>query len=332
MNPLFLVLTACTAPDHLLVADGAYAPDDASSVTAEADEPTREAVSSGPLTLSVTVGPDDDGFVEIRPFAKDADEAITVGTALSTDAVTSDTISISVPATAPDRDLSADASAPVVYAISLRASDSDGEPGVYTGISDVSLVYYQSSPPSGASEGWNLAQRFGSDEQAWLTFSDGVSLGHTLLADDVLTLTGVSLVDVGPPTHLALAQTEDLGAVSVYDAPITPAWSATFDTPPSLDAIEENLDFDGAFLSLYSYDDDGADNARTDEDVTGRLCVVPEAMAVTWFADVYDLETALGMQLLGVRAGWDLIAKSEGGMHPASAAQRAALTLSASCQ
>ncbi|MDP2315106.1 MAG: hypothetical protein Q8P41_19560 [Pseudomonadota bacterium] len=323
---IVLLLTACTTMPVLSVQT------DANAAAEPTDSSPRSAVSAAESSLTLTFPADVGGFYEVRSYRLDEDGAVSwVGTALSIEAITADTATVTLPAAVPLRDRGSNPDDAVVYAIALRAEDADGDPGVYTGLSRTRVVYIGSEPPEGASEGWNLVSDYDGDTAAWLAMEDGLTLDENLTGGDTITLGGGSVVDVAAGTHLALATGTGVDAVSAYDLPISPDWSFTVPGAPLLEALTESDPVEGSILAVYAYADSGDDNTRTDESILGEACFGTNAVSVTWYAYAYDLPHALALQQLDARAGWDLTMDAPEGPQSIPADDYDALTLTETC-
>jgi hypothetical protein len=326
MTTLLLLFAAC-APEPVVSDDEPEAipgpPDyDGDSDDHEPDAPPDES--------SVVLQIGAEGFLEIRGYGYGAEGELVVASPFVTLPVRADEeIPVHLPVAPPLSD-AASGQKYATFAIALRAADSAGQPGDYIGLTDEQLVF-ATSAGDGVPAGWSLVENLGEEDEAWLTVDSGVALDASLVAEPALTLAGGSAGDVSPFTHLRAAASEAAGEASALDTPITASWSVSFaDAPPEAARLTDTL-LDGAFLTVFTYEDVDGDEARTDETVEDRLCVGPRPAVVAWFAAPADLGGALALEKLGVRTGWELLSDGGDGLVPTTEADRSSLTLTMSC-
>lgn len=323
-----LLAIACTTPSELQ----ADLPSDVPTGTREAPEADRLVpVGAGEAQLVLSFPPDVAGFWELRAYRLGGDEGTWVGTPYATGAVLTDRETLELGRLPPRADRGFDPTSYVTYAIALRAEDGGAEPGLYVGLAPERLVFVGEVPPEGASAGWNLARDYDSGDPVWLPMTDGVVIGENLYGHSTLDLAGGTTVPVVPGTHLDLATSDAADALTAFDAPITPDWSLSLGGPPPVEALTESEPVLGAIYSIFAYDDVGGDNTRTDEPLLGTACFHAAAARVTWYAYAYDLPTALDLQRVGARAGWDLSIDTPNGPSSVPVDDHGALTLQLTC-
>jgi hypothetical protein len=320
-----LLAIACTSPSTVTPEEGA--PSALREATFE-DEMAPVTVTETELTLHFA--PEAAGFYELRAYRTDADGVRWVGAARELGAVLADAQTVTLPRLPPRADRGVEWDEHVVYAIALRAEDADAEPGLYVGLAAERLVYVGDNAPEGASPGWNLARGYDSGEPVWVPVTDSVVLDENLFGAATLALAGGTTVAIEPGTHLDLAPSEASDALSAYDTPIAPDWSVSLLGPPPLEALTETAPL-GAVYTLYAYEDVGADNVRTDEPLVGSVCFGTRAARISWYAYAYDLPTALALQSVGARAGWDLSIDTPNGPSSLPVDDHGALTIQATC-
>lgn len=290
----------------------------------------REAASyTGAALLEIQLPPGtSDGFLEVRAFRADGAEIDWVGRPLVLREIEGTREVVPLPIEAPRRDrLSADD--PVVYAISHRAMDITGRPGVYLGVATTRLVHVRGEGPDGAVPGWNVVDGYGTGDDAWGGLDEVVYLDRNALASRTAELAGTSALEVTGSTHIVVAVSADPDAEVVLDRPAAEDWRLTLGASPSASVFgtadaEEGAPL-GSELQLFTYQDLDGDGLRADAPVDGRVCAGGDPAVLTWYEPAHTLTEAFALIEVGVRGGWEIFRDGEDGLRRLSEDERESL-------
>jgi hypothetical protein len=271
------------------------------------------AASIGPDVLELGFLGDVAGFVELRPYA-DVDGMRRVGAPLLMHDIEGTEMNFALPFEAPRRDR-AEPTDPVVYAISLRAVDRTGRPGVYTGLSYAELVWLPAAADGGIA-GWNLAHGYGSDTVEWLDITAVQHIGENLAGQRNLSLAGSTAIVTTADTRMSFATGSEPGDVSTWDEAIGTEWQSDLPDRPAREAVEPFDGVNGAMFAAYTYEDVDGDGMHTDEALTGHLCAGAVPVVATWFAPFRSLPAAMVARDNHFRAGWSVYAEIADGLVP----------------
>jgi hypothetical protein len=328
MITLLLAFTACSV-DYDIPMESSFIVDH--TIQMEEEQPDAEltpmAEAEAVSALAIYTEDGAAGFVEVRPWGFAPNGGMTMGEPLAVSKVAGPIVQVDLPTLLPSP--VSDASA-VAYAIALRDEDR-GAPGVYTGLSEMDLVYVRDPAAfPGAKAGWNLAFDFASGEPVWADVADGVDLGPSLQGAMQLNIAGSMGVDAPAGTHITLVSQTNDGIRQAFDSPIGEEWSIFLEGGPRAEVLVRSEMYEGARFNLYAYQDDG-DNRWNGEAVAAHACAGGSDAVVTWYAAPFDLGRALTLRAMGVRAGWDVLLYSADGEDRLPMDQYDALVLNDTC-
>jgi hypothetical protein len=310
----------------------ALSPADSEALASESLGGEREAASyTGAARLEVQLpAGTSEGFVELRAFRADGAEIDWVGRPLVLREVEGTRETVALPVEAPRGDrLSADE--PVVYALSLRAMDASGRPGVYLGVSTTRLVHVRADGPDGAIAGWNVVDGHGTEGEMWRGLDEVVHVDRNAFASRTAELAGTSALDVTDETRLVVAVSAAPDAEVVVDRPAAEDWSLTLGASPSVTvfgtaAAEEGAPL-GSEFELFTYKDIDGDGFRADAPVDGRVCAGSDPAVLSWYEPATTLTEAFSLIELGARGGWEIFRDAEDGLRRLTVEEREALVV-----
>ena len=288
----------------------------------ESDETTSSDLSNPenlapasyvPSTLQLGFLYGAEGWVELRPY-HDADGMMRVGKALVHQDIEGGAMGLSLPFEAPRRDRP-NPTDPVVYAIAIRADDGAGRPGLYTGLSDIELVWLATDSDGGVA-GWNVARGFGTDDVEWLDITAIQHIGENLRGERSLSLHGSTAIVTTDVTRLRFSAGDEEGDASTWDEAIATEWASVLPDMPNREAVESYDGVNGAMFSALTYEDEDGDGVRTTEPWTGEVCAGAVPVVATWFAPVRSLPAARVMRDNHYVAGWSAYVELEDGLVP----------------
>lgn len=292
-----------------------------------------------PYSLVVSGTVDENAVVELRAFRETDDGMWTGGWPIASTSVAAGdfdaTLSLPVRPPMRDRDTAAPY-APVVYAVSLRAVDSAGNPTVWLGLADAVLTYVKENPDTanGAQIGWNVAEP-GTVGPTYYPLAQGVEATENLVGLDEVTLGGSPGIAWAADMHIGLynVRATTPPAAPVYDQPSLEMWSMTVSLPPTQDAWVDHPLLEGGMYGLFAYQDTNASNSFTPgvESLAGAACWGNNPVAVGWLAEPLDLETAFFMRQVGVTAGWNVAWDDGSHMVPVDPTAFTSLEFSSTC-
>ena len=297
----------------------------------------RTVASITPTILNVELPREMEGFIEVRAYRTDEDGAVSwVGRALLREEIEGRRMSLVLPPDPPARDRTGFAG-DIRYALVVRGVTASGAPGIYRGVSEASIVFVPGVIPEGAGTGWNVAFDYDSDAPDWHPTDETIYLDEGLVAPRAFELSGTSVAPLSGAARLVVATSDDPEAIIATDQPIDLDWNLVISGSGSA-ALAEAMSTSGVGpavpglgFRVFAYDDLDGDGVRTGEPLAGEVCLDGGPTTVTWFEPATTLESALLLDKMGRRSGWDIVGFSEHGSFPVASEDRERLTLELGC-